>query len=364
MHRRSRLAALAVAVASLAGGADPARAQNSEVVTLLQDLVRINTSNPPGNEALVAELLRTRLEPLGFEVEIVPTPTPGKAHLIARLPATAPDGRSRCCSPGTRTSSASSATLWTVDPFAGVVRGGRIFGRGAMDFKGGLAAFTVAAMRLARAGHAAQARPDPARRGRRGGRRLRHRRGSPRTTGPRSTPASRSTRAAGSSRTAGGRRADGHHDDRQELAVGDVPARAAPRRTRRGRCPTARCAGSSRALDRIERYEQPRRGSRPTARSYLRAWARGFERPQTARRLRAIARRAQPRGRAAGWPPARARQLRRAVQRAAAQDLRADDRRRRLPRQRAARHAPRRRSTCACCPATKPRPADPRARAA
>ena len=56
MHRRSRLAALAVAVASLAGGADPARAQNSEVVTLLQDLVRINTSNPPGNEALVAEV--------------------------------------------------------------------------------------------------------------------------------------------------------------------------------------------------------------------------------------------------------------------------------------------------------------------
>ena len=54
MHRRSRLAALGSTVALLMVGADPARAQNSEVVTLLQDLVRVNTSNPPGNEALIA----------------------------------------------------------------------------------------------------------------------------------------------------------------------------------------------------------------------------------------------------------------------------------------------------------------------
>ena len=39
-----------------------------------------------------------------------------------------------------------------VDPFGGVIRGDRLYGRGAMDFKGGLAAFTVAAMRLAREG--------------------------------------------------------------------------------------------------------------------------------------------------------------------------------------------------------------------
>ena len=41
--------------------------------------------------------------------------------------------------------------LWTVDPFAGLIRSGLIYGRGAMDFKGGLAAFTVAASRIARA---------------------------------------------------------------------------------------------------------------------------------------------------------------------------------------------------------------------
>jgi acetylornithine deacetylase/succinyl-diaminopimelate desuccinylase-like protein len=44
------------------------------------------------------------------------------------------------------------APLWTVDPFGAVIQGDRLYGRGAMDFKGGLAAFTVAAMRLARDG--------------------------------------------------------------------------------------------------------------------------------------------------------------------------------------------------------------------
>jgi acetylornithine deacetylase/succinyl-diaminopimelate desuccinylase-like protein len=60
------------------------------VVTLLRKLVQINTSNPPGNEAQVAEHLAPRLRALGFEVEIVQTPTAGKAHLIARLRAANP----------------------------------------------------------------------------------------------------------------------------------------------------------------------------------------------------------------------------------------------------------------------------------
>ena len=82
---------------------------DGEVVALLQQLIQTNTSNPPGNEAQIAELLKTRLAPLGFEIDIVPTPTAGKAHFIARLRAgTRP--RSRSCWPATRTSWASSAT--------------------------------------------------------------------------------------------------------------------------------------------------------------------------------------------------------------------------------------------------------------
>ena len=152
MQRRIRLAAVAGIVAFLAGAATPARAQDDEVVTLLGDLVRLNTSNPPGNEALVAGLLSERLAPLGFQVEIVPTPAPGKAHLIARLPATAPSGEKPLLLAGHADVVGVEAPLWTVDPFGGVIQGDRLFGRGAMDFKGGLAAFTVAAMRLAREG--------------------------------------------------------------------------------------------------------------------------------------------------------------------------------------------------------------------
>jgi acetylornithine deacetylase/succinyl-diaminopimelate desuccinylase-like protein len=151
MHRRVRVALVAAAAAALlAGGAAPARAQQSEVVTLLQELIRVNTSNPPGNEAMVAELLRPKLEPLGFQVEIVPTPAAGKAHLIARLPATAPSGEKPLLLAGHADVVGVEQPLWTVDPFAGVIQGDRLYGRGAMDFKGGLAAFTVAAMRVAR----------------------------------------------------------------------------------------------------------------------------------------------------------------------------------------------------------------------
>jgi acetylornithine deacetylase/succinyl-diaminopimelate desuccinylase-like protein len=150
MQRRTRLAAVAGTIALLAGGAAPARAQDSEVVSLARDLVRIDTSNPPGNEAMIAEYLRTRLEPLGFSVEIVPTPAAGKAHLIARLPATVPATEKPLLLAGHADVVGVERPLWTVDPFSGLVQDGLLYGRGAMDFKGGLAAFTVAAMRVAR----------------------------------------------------------------------------------------------------------------------------------------------------------------------------------------------------------------------
>jgi acetylornithine deacetylase/succinyl-diaminopimelate desuccinylase-like protein len=131
-----------------------ARAQDDgpdgEVVALLQQLVQTNTSNPPGNEAQIAELLKARLEPLGFEVEIVPTPTAGKAHFIARLRAQSPTEKPLLLA-GHEDVVGVERDLWTVDPFAGLIKGGLIYGRGAMDFKGGLAAFTVAASRIARA---------------------------------------------------------------------------------------------------------------------------------------------------------------------------------------------------------------------
>ena len=285
MHRRSRLAALAVAVAAFAGGADPARAQNSEVVTLLQDLVRINTSNPPGNEALVAELLRTRLEPLGFQVEIVPTPTMGKAHLIARLPATAPDGRKPLLLAGHEDVVGVERPLWTVDPFAGrdpgrpplrprrdglQGRAGRVHGRGD----------------AARAGRrAAHARPDPARRGRRGGRLLRHHWLAENHWAK--IDASESINEGGwiFAGGSGGARLMGITTiDKNSLSV-TFRTRGTSTHSSRP-LPDSALRRLVRALDRVERYDTAPRIT-PTARKYLLAWARTSS-AQTARRLRAI----------------------------------------------------------------------------
>jgi acetylornithine deacetylase/succinyl-diaminopimelate desuccinylase-like protein len=64
--------------------------------------------------------------PLGFQVEIVPTPAAGKAHLIARLPATAPSGEKPLLLAGHEDVVGVEAPLWTVDPFAAVIRDGRL----------------------------------------------------------------------------------------------------------------------------------------------------------------------------------------------------------------------------------------------
>jgi hypothetical protein len=56
--------------------------------------IRVDSRHAEG-EAQVAELLAPRLRALGFEVEIIQTPTPGKAHLVARLRAANPTGQGR-----------------------------------------------------------------------------------------------------------------------------------------------------------------------------------------------------------------------------------------------------------------------------
>ena len=56
-----------------------------EAVGLLQQLIRLNTVNPPGNETLAAELLRDYLEPFGVECELYAR-VPERASLVARIP--------------------------------------------------------------------------------------------------------------------------------------------------------------------------------------------------------------------------------------------------------------------------------------
>jgi acetylornithine deacetylase/succinyl-diaminopimelate desuccinylase-like protein len=142
---------MAVLVVAFFFAPSAAQAQESEVVTLLRELVQLNTSNPPGNEAQVAELLAPRLRALGFEVDIIQTPTAGKAHLVARLRAANPTEKPILLA-GHADTVGVEPELWTFDPFGGTTAGDYLLGRGSLDFKGGLAAFTVAAMQLARSG--------------------------------------------------------------------------------------------------------------------------------------------------------------------------------------------------------------------
>jgi acetylornithine deacetylase/succinyl-diaminopimelate desuccinylase-like protein len=139
-------AALAAATLALSVAA---HAQNAPDPTaaLLQDIIRLDTSNPPGREGQIDELLAAKLRPLGFDVTIVPTPEAGKSHMIARLRG---DGSKR---PILLASHGDVVGVerdkWTVDPFGGVVKDGHVYGRGAIDFKGGIAVFARAVMQLA-----------------------------------------------------------------------------------------------------------------------------------------------------------------------------------------------------------------------
>ncbi len=138
---------LAFACALAVSGQAAAQPTQSRTAELLRDIIRLDTSNPPGREGQVGDLLAARLRPLGFEITQVPTPEAGKSHFIARLKG---DGSKR---PVLLAAHADVVGVerekWTVDPFAGVVKDGHVYGRGAIDFKGGMAVFARAVMQLA-----------------------------------------------------------------------------------------------------------------------------------------------------------------------------------------------------------------------
>ncbi|MDQ3777501.1 MAG: M20/M25/M40 family metallo-hydrolase [Actinomycetota bacterium] len=120
-----------------------------EATELLQELIRADTVNPPGNETRAAELLRTYLGDNGVHSELL-AKVPERANLVARIPGTGGGPRLILLS-HTDTVLADPAE-WTLDPWSGELRGGEIWGRGALDMKGQVAASAVAIASLARDG--------------------------------------------------------------------------------------------------------------------------------------------------------------------------------------------------------------------
>ena len=124
-------------------------ARRDELVELTRELIRYPTVNPPGEAYLpCAEFIGRRLAARGFKIEYVRAAgTPGdnerypRINVIARLEGAAPGP---CVHFNSHIDVVQSGAGWTLEPFAAVLKDGRVYGRGACDMKGGLAASIVA----------------------------------------------------------------------------------------------------------------------------------------------------------------------------------------------------------------------------
>lgn len=127
------------------------RELRDEATALLRDLLRIDTSNPPGGETPAAALLARYLEAHGVECELIAR-DPARANLVARIRGRG-TGPSLALLGHTDVVPAEDPDTWTHPPFAGDVDdAGYIWGRGAADMKNELATRAVAMAALSRAG--------------------------------------------------------------------------------------------------------------------------------------------------------------------------------------------------------------------
>jgi succinyl-diaminopimelate desuccinylase len=131
--------------------------RRDELVDLTRALIRFPTVNPPGEAYRpCAEFIGERLRARGFAVDYVHAAgTPGdsehypRINVIARRAGGAPGP---CVHFNSHIDVVQSGGGWTLDPFAAVVKDGRVYGRGACDMKGGLAASIIAVEALIASG--------------------------------------------------------------------------------------------------------------------------------------------------------------------------------------------------------------------
>jgi succinyl-diaminopimelate desuccinylase len=123
--------------------------RRGELVELTRALIGFPTVNPPGDAYQpCAEFIGRRVQSRGFALDYVRAEgTPGdsdrypRVNVVARRDSGAPGP---CVHFNSHIDVVQPGAGWTLDPFGGVVRDGKVFGRGACDMKGGLAASIVA----------------------------------------------------------------------------------------------------------------------------------------------------------------------------------------------------------------------------
>jgi acetylornithine deacetylase/succinyl-diaminopimelate desuccinylase-like protein len=125
-----------VCVFAVLGMAEDNRSLGDRARQYLTDLIRLDTSNPPGNETRVAEYLKEAADAQGIASELAGS-EPRRMNFIARVKGS---GKARPLLLMAHSDVApADRAQWTVDPFAGELRNGLIYGRGAWDDKSLLA---------------------------------------------------------------------------------------------------------------------------------------------------------------------------------------------------------------------------------
>ncbi|MDR0471440.1 MAG: M20/M25/M40 family metallo-hydrolase, partial [Nitrososphaerota archaeon] len=104
-----------------------------EITTFLSNLIKINTTNPPGNETQAAQYIKNYLAKDGFTSDILES-APGRGNLITRLKGTGEKPNLLLLSHLDVV--AANPQEWTTDPFAGTIKDGYVYGRGTIDMKG------------------------------------------------------------------------------------------------------------------------------------------------------------------------------------------------------------------------------------
>jgi succinyl-diaminopimelate desuccinylase len=114
-------------------------------IELTQELVRINSENPPGNEKQVAKFIKDFLEDLKISAELIEFEK-NRVNLVASIG----NGDGLMLNGHMDTVPVGDIRNWKYDPFEGKVLNGKIYGRGTSDMKGGIAAILTAVKNLAK----------------------------------------------------------------------------------------------------------------------------------------------------------------------------------------------------------------------